>query len=227
VKEHGRLPEEEETLTVVVADDDPLARRMIRDVLGEVGLRVVAEAFDGQEAVELVRLHRPDVALLDVMMPKLDGVAATRAIIADNPEQVVVLLTHAANDAMGLTGLRAGAAGYLPKDVDLSALPRALVGAVAGQAAISRELAMRLIEQLRDLPPRGHGLRPVESALTAREWQVLDLLCERRTTAEIADELVLARETVRTYIKSVLRKLDARSRAEAVEIARRIRGLPE
>jgi DNA-binding NarL/FixJ family response regulator len=214
-------------ITAVVADDDALARHMIKGVLEEVGIGVVAEALDGNQAVELVRTHRPDVALLDVMMPKLDGIAATREIVAENPDQIVVLLTHAANDAMGVMGLRAGAAGYLGKDVDLSALPRALEGALAGQAAISRELAMRLIEHLRQVPAGGHGLRPVQSDLTAREWQVLDLLCADRTTTEIAGALVLSQETVRSYIKTILRKLSVSSRAEAIVIAKRIRGLPE
>ncbi len=210
-----------------MADDDALARRMIRGILEQVCIRVVAEALDGPQAVELVRTHRPDVALLDVMMPKLDGIAATREIIAENPSQIVVLLTHAATDAMGIMGLRAGASGYLAKDVDLNALPRALEGALVGQAAISRELSMRLIEHLRQVPAGGHGLRPVQSSLTAREWQVLDLLCDELTTKEIADALVLTQETVRSYIKAILRKLSVSSRREAIAVARRIRGLPE
>jgi two-component system, NarL family, response regulator LiaR len=199
---------------------------MIRGVLEKAGICVIAEALDGRQAVDLVLSHQPDVALLDVMMPNLDGVAATREIVAENPDQLVILLTHAANDATGLMALRSGAVGYLAKDVDLSALPRALEAALAGQAAISRDLAMRLIEQWRKVPLGGAGLRPVAGDLTAREWQVLDLLCERRSTNEIAEALVLSQETVRTYIKTILRKLNVGSRAEAVTLALRMRGLP-
>jgi NarL family two-component system response regulator LiaR len=210
-------------LRAVVADDDALARRMVRDVLERAGISVVAEAHDGREAVELVHYHRPDIALLDVIMPQLDGIAATRRIVDDIPDQVVILLTHSDDEDLGLLGLRAGATGYLSKEVDLEALPRALQGALAGEAAISRSMAKRIIEQLRRQPEGGRGLRPVESPLTSREWQVLDLLCDHRTTEQIAEALVLSQETVRTHVKRILRKLGVRSRQEAVEVADRLR----
>jgi two-component system, NarL family, response regulator LiaR len=213
-------------LTAVVADDDPYARMVLRSVLERAGIRVVAEARDGAAAVEIVRVHQPDILLMDVLMPAMDGIAATRAIVDERPDQIVILLTHADSDDLGVMGLRAGATGYLAKDVDLEVLPRALEGALAGEAVISRSLTMRVVEQLRRVPSGGRGLRPIESTLTAREWQVLDLLCEQRSTAEIADALVLTRETVRTYIKTILRKLGVRSRAEAVAAALRMRGLP-
>jgi DNA-binding NarL/FixJ family response regulator len=218
-------PGREWPLRAVIADDDALARRMVRDVLERAGIKVVAEAHDGHEAVELVRYHAPDIVLLDVIMPQLDGIGATRRIVSDRPEQIVILLTHADDEDLGVLGLRAGAIGYLSKDVDLAALPRALEGAVAGEAVISRSMAKRVIEQLRELPEGGRGMRPVRSPLTSREWQVLDLLCEHRTTEQIADALVLSPETVRTHVKSILRKLDVRSRQEAVTIANRLRGL--
>jgi two-component system, NarL family, response regulator LiaR len=212
--------------TAIVADDDAFARRVIREVLERAGIRVVEEVNDGRRAVESARTHRPDILLMDVLMPGMDGIAATRKIVEERPEQLVVLLTHAANDDLGMMGLRAGAAGFLAKDVDLAALPRALTGALAGQAAISRSLAMRIIEQLRHFPAGGRGLRPVASPLTAREWEVLDLLCEHRSTREIAEALVLSPETVRTYVKTILRKLGVRSRSEAVAEALRLRGRP-
>jgi DNA-binding NarL/FixJ family response regulator len=209
-----------------VADDDALARRMVKDVLQRAGISVIAEAHDGLEALELVRYHRPDIVLLDVIMPHLDGIAATRRIVADAPDQLVILLTHSSDQDLGILGLRAGAVGYLSKDVDLEALPRALEGALAGEAVISRGMAMRVIEHLRGSPEGGRGMRPIQSSLTSREWQVLDLLCERRNTEQIADALVLSQETVRTHVKSILRKLDVRSRAEAVAAANRLRGMP-
>jgi len=209
-----------------VADDDALARRMVKDVLQRAGISVIAEAHDGQEALELVRYHRPDIALLDVIMPRLDGITATRRIVAEAPDQLVILLTHSDDQDLGVSGLRAGAVGYLSKDVDPEALPQALEGALAGEAVISRSMALRLIEHLRASPENGRGMRPVRSSLTSREWQVLDLISEQRTTEQIADELVVSMETVRTHVKSILRKLGVRSRAEAVAAVNRLRGTP-
>jgi NarL family two-component system response regulator LiaR len=215
----------EERLTAVIADDDPLARRLVRDVLNGAGIVVTAEAQDGRQAVERTLEHRPDVVLMDVIMPQLDGIAATRRIIERRPEQVIVLLTRAGDEDLALLGLRAGAAGYLEKDMELDSLPRVLRGAAAGEAAISRTMTKQLIDHLRSVPDEGRALRPVRSRLTAREWEVLDLLCDGRATAEIADDLVLAQETVRSHVKNILRKLDVSSRREAVELTQRLRGL--
>jgi two-component system, NarL family, response regulator LiaR len=121
-------------------------------------------------------------------------------------------------------GLRAGAVGYLSKNLDVDVLPQALDGALKGEAAISRRLSMKLIEQLRRVPEASTGMRPVKSPLTAREWEVVDLLYEGRTTDEIADALVLSTETVRSHIKNLMRKLGARTRGEAVELAHQARG---
>jgi two-component system, NarL family, response regulator LiaR len=125
---------------------------------------------------------------------------------------------------MGFVGLRAGACGFLSKDLDVEVLPNALAGAVGGEAVISRQLSMQLIEQFRRAPEATTGMRPVKSPLTAREWEVVDLLCEGRSTDEIADTLVLSNETVRSHVKNLMRKLGARSRAEAVALAQRMRG---
>jgi NarL family two-component system response regulator LiaR len=217
--------DEHEPWRAVVADDDALARRTIDELLRRAGIIVVAEANDGREAVELVRFHEPDLVLMDIVMPDLDGIAATRRILDERPDQVVILLTSAGSDDLGVLGLRLGAAGYLRKDMDLDALPRAIVGALKGEAAISRTMARTLIEQLRRLPAPGEGFRPVHSPLTTREWEVLDLICEGRSTDEIADVFVVSSETVRSHIKSILRKLGVRSRQEATAAARRMRGL--
>jgi DNA-binding NarL/FixJ family response regulator len=140
------------------------------------------------------------------------------------PRQLIVMLTSADEDEMGFVGLRAGAVGYLSKDVDVDVLPQALEGARDGQAAISRRLSMQVIEELRRTPEPTRGMRPVKSPLTPREWEVIDMLYEGRTTDEIADSLVLSTETVRSHIKNLMRKLGARSRHEAVEMAHRMRG---
>jgi DNA-binding NarL/FixJ family response regulator len=215
---------EREPLRVIVADDDPLARRMIKESLRRSGIIVVAEAHNGRQALELALFYQPDVVLMDVVMPELDGISATRQIIKQMPEQLVVLLTSADENEMGFVGLRAGAVGFLSKDLDVDVLPNALAGAVGGEAVISRRLSLRLIEQMRRAPEASTGMRPVKSPLTAREWEVVDLLYEGRTTDQIADSLVLSTETVRSHIKNLMRKLGARTRTEAVELAQRMRG---
>jgi NarL family two-component system response regulator LiaR len=211
-------------LRAIIADDDPLARATIRDALRRAGVVVVAEAHNGREAFELCLHYRPDVVLMDVVMPEWDGIAATRRIVREMPDQVVVMLTSADDDEMGLVGLRAGAVGFLTKEVDTEALPRALQGAYDGESVMSRTLGKRLIERLRSVPETATGMRPVKSPLTPREWEVIDLLYDGKSTAEIAEALVLSSETVRTHVKHILRKLDARSREEAVATAQAMRG---
>jgi DNA-binding NarL/FixJ family response regulator len=186
---------------------------------------VVAEAPNGRDAVELALFYRPDVVVMDYMMPELDGIAATRLIYEKAPEVRVVMLTGANDEALGLRGLRAGAVGFLSKDIELSSLPRALRRAVDGEAAISRRLAMQLVQHLRSAPSVGTGLRPVRSSLTDREWEVLDLLSGGASTEDIARRLVLSTETVRSHLKNLYRKLDVRTRAEAAEAAVRLREL--
>jgi NarL family two-component system response regulator LiaR len=213
----------EQPLRVVVADDDPFARRLIKGALVGAGMSVVGEAANGREAVELGLYLRPDVIVMDVVMPSLDGILATRKIVKANPEQLVVVLTGAGEEEFGLLALRAGAVGFLSKDVDIGALPRALIGARAGEGAISREMTRRLIASFRETPDGAPGLRPIRSALTAREWEVLELLESGSSTDGVADTLVLSYETVRSHVKNILRKLEVHSRAEAVAAARKLR----
>jgi two-component system, NarL family, response regulator LiaR len=217
--------DDEVMLRTIVADDDPLVRRLIRDTLQRADVTVIAEASTGREAVELALFYRPDVVVMDYMMPEMDGIEATRRIYEHDPSIRVVLLTGAGDDELGLRGLRAGAAGYLSKEVELDSLPRALRGALEGEAAISRRLAMQLVERLRAAPSGGAGLRPVRSRLTDREWEVLDLLSSGATTDEIARGLVLSPETVRSHLKNLYRKLEVNSREDAVRAASRLRSL--
>jgi two-component system, NarL family, response regulator LiaR len=215
-----------ETLRAVIADDDPFARRVIKDALQKAGVLVIAEARNGRQAVELTLFYRPDVVVMDVVMPEMDGIVATRQIRKASPEQLVIVLTGAGEDdqELGIQALRAGASGFLSKDLEIDALPRALEGVRAGEAAISRKMTRTLVDRLRDTPHGASGMRPVKSPLTAREWEVIDLLKASRTTDQIADELVLSTETVRSHVKNILRKLDVRSREEAVIAADRMRG---
>jgi two-component system, NarL family, response regulator LiaR len=219
---------ETQSLRAVIADDDPFARRVIKDVLQKAGVIIIAEARNGRQAVELTLYYRPDVVVMDVVMPELDGIIATRQIRKEIPDQLVIVLTGAGEEdqELGLQALRSGASGYLSKDLDIDALPRALEGARAGEAAISRKMTRMLIDRLRDTPSGSSGMRPVKSPLTAREWEVIDLLKASKSTDQIADELVLSTETVRSHVKNILRKLDVRSREDAVIAADRMRSAP-
>jgi two-component system, NarL family, response regulator LiaR len=208
-------------LSVIVADDDPFARRAVVDALRSGGIPVIAEAHDGEEAIRLCLELRPDVLLMDVVMPRTNGIAATGQILEELPDQVIVLITSSDDDDLGMLGLRAGAAGFVTKDFPLEAIPRALYGARAGEAVFSRRFGMKLVEHLRRTwHPR--EIRAARGPLTPREWEVMNLIVERRTTDEIAETLALSSETVRSHVKHILRKLDVRSREEAIEIAQRI-----
>lgn len=211
-------------LRTIVADDDALARRLIRHTLQQADITVVAEATVGREAVELAIFYCPDVVVMDHMMPGMDGIEATRRLHAHDPSIRVLVLTEAHDEELGLRALRAGAVGFLSKEIDLDALPRVLRSARDGEAAISRQFAMTLVEHYRASSIGGEGLRPVRSCLTAREWEVLDLLTTGLTADQIADTLVLSTETVHSHIKNLYRKLDVHSRQDAVREASRLRG---
>jgi DNA-binding NarL/FixJ family response regulator len=207
-------------MRTLVADRDPLARRLVRDTLRRAGLTVVGEARAEREVIELTRHYRPEAVVIAHAPPDLDAVRTAPALAT---HALVLVLTPAADDELALLALRAGAAGCLAKDIDLAALPRALQAMHRGEPAIPRRLATALVERYRALPTDGSGLRPVRSPLTDREWEVLDLLAGGATTVEISDELVLSYETVRSHLKSVYRKLDVSSREQAAQAARRLR----
>ena len=212
----------EAPLRVIIADDDPLARRMIKGALQGAGMTVVAEAKDGHEAVELGLHYRPDIVLMDIVMPGLDGILATRQLLKTNPDQRVVALTGGDEGELGMLALRAGAVGFLSKDVDIDALPRALQGARDGEAAVSRDMTRRLIERFRGTNGSS-GLRPINSPLTTREWEVIDLFKSDRSADDVAEVLVLSPATVRSHLKNIMRKLDVHSRADAIAASEQLR----
>jgi len=217
------MPARDVPLRVILADDDAMSRRLLRDALQDAGITVIATAANGREAVELTLHYRPDVVVMDLVMPGMGGLEATRALLEARPETRVLVLSSSEDDELGMLSIRSGAIGFLPKSVALEAVPRAIASAARGEAVLSRRLTLHLIEAMRRVSTDGAGVRPVKSPLTPREWEVLDLLCADQSTEEIADTLVLSPETVRSHIKSILRKLGVRSRRDAVAVAREIR----
>jgi two-component system nitrate/nitrite response regulator NarL len=208
---------------VVVVDDDMQLRGALRAALQDRGLTVIAEADNGRDAIALATHFRPDVVIMDIVMANVDGLSATRAIAERAPSVRIMLLTASDDVDLGMVGLRAGAAGHQVKGVPVATIVDGVVRMAAGEPVVGPQLTWRLIESLRALPVGGQGVRPVRSKLTPREWEVLDLLCAGHSVDQIADELVLARDTVRTHVKRVLRKLGAHSQAEAISIANGIR----
>jgi two-component system, NarL family, response regulator LiaR len=212
-------------LAVAIVDSDPLARRAIRTRLAaEDDLVVVAEASDGSTGIEVVRDRRPEMVLIALSLPDRSGSEAMREMLTISPQTRVIMLTVDLDEDAQMHALRMGAAGCLPKSTDLEILPRVLRGVQAGEAAVTRVLATRVLEQVRMLDRGGlDRFRPVRSSLTQREWEVLDLLVEGTTTDEIARQLEVSLATVRSHVKHVLGKLGMHSRDEAVRYVKRLR----
>ncbi len=213
-----RRPPGSGRVRVVVAHRDPAVRRAVRDALAApADLVVAADAASAVEAVELARHYRPEAVLVEIGLPGRTG-AGGLAQVARGGDWATLALASATDDAdAALAALGRGADGVVGPD--LAPLARALrTVVVGGGAAITPAVAKRLVERLR-AGEAAQGLRPVRSALTTREWEVLDLLCAGRSTREIAAALHLQGVTVYGYVKSVLRKLGVHTRAEAVVIA--------
>lgn len=208
-----------ESYRVLVADDHPPTRAGVRAALERDGFVVCAEAGDARSAIETARRERPDVCLLDIHMPG-DGIHAAETISRELPDAAVVMLTVSRTDADLFNALRAGASGYLLKDIDPIRLPLALRGVLEGEAALPRRLVALLIEEFRERKRRRRiplvGRRGVE--LTDREWEVLDLMKQGLSTEDIATRLFISPVTVRTHVSSVLRKLHVSTREAAVAL---------
>jgi two-component system, NarL family, response regulator LiaR len=157
------------------------------------------------------------------VLPELDGPTTIRRIISATPLVRVVVLTAAKDAQAGITALKAGASGYVTKDVELNTLPRIIAAVANGEAAVSRAFVSVLIDRLRSAPEGNAGLRPVRSRLTPREWEVLDLLCAGYSLEDVTDALVVSPETVRSHLQRAMRKLGVHSRDAAVEAVRELR----
>ena len=205
--------------TIVIADDHPLTRSALSALLGGNGFTVVGEAGDGREAVERAAELQPDLVLLDLTMPELDGLGALPLIREAAPRCEVVVLTASESEDNLLGAIRAGAAGYLLKSEPPDRIVSFLRGVARGEAALSGAVARKLLEEVREGEHRETGV-PDEIAelLTARELEVLLLLDQRLGTDEIAKRLFISEHTVRSHVKSLLAKLRVSSRREAVDV---------
>jgi DNA-binding NarL/FixJ family response regulator len=204
---------------VVVADDHVPTRAGIRTALEGGGFEVVGEAADAGTTVHLVARERPDICVIDVHMPG-DGIAAAAEIRSLVPETRIVMLTASRNDADLFEAIKAGASGYLLKDLDPHELPAALQGMLNGEPALPGELVARLMDEFRRRSRRGWIplVRRPGRELTRREWEVLELLRDEATTAEIAERLAISPTTVRRHVGSILHKLEVPDREAAVRL---------
>jgi DNA-binding NarL/FixJ family response regulator len=204
--------------TIVIVDDHPLTREALSSLLGAHGFEVIGCASEGAEAIQEVGRLQPDLVLLDLSMPGLDGLAALPRLREAAPECEVVVLTASGTEENLLQAIRAGAAGYLLKTEPPERIASFLDGVANGEAALSGVVARRLLDQVRSGNGRGSGVPDaIATTLSAREVEVLLLLDEHLGTDEIAKRLFISEHTVRSHVKSLLRKLGVSSRREALE----------
>ena len=203
---------------ILIVDDHPITRAALSSLLEGHGFTVAGEAADGEEAIELARRLLPDLVLLDLSMPGLDGLQALPRIREAAPDTEVVVLTASGTEENLLSAIRGGAAGYLLKSEPPGRIVEFLRGAANGEAALSGSVARRLLDQVRTGSRRGGGVPDhVAKRLSAREVEVLLLLDEHLSTDDIARRLYISEHTVRSHVKSLLRKLGVSSRREALE----------
>ena len=207
------------TTTVVIADDDPLMRAGLVAVLeSDEEIEVIGQASTGREAVALTRRREPDVVLMDVQMPDLDGIAATRELTGASPAARILILTTFEEDEYIFGGLRAGASGFLLKRTRPEELIHAVHTVAAGESLLSPSVTRRVIDRMARQPGPDTSAAGVDE-LTPREREVLELLAGGLANAEIAAELVIEESTVKTHVKRVLMKLGLRDRVQAVIFA--------
>ena len=209
----------ENTVTVVVADDQSAVREGLVLLLGTVpGIAVIGEAEDGEAAVEAVAAKNPQVVLMDLNMPRIDGVEATRRVRASHPQTQVVVLTTYSDDESIIGALRAGALGYLTKDATRAEIGRAVLAAAAGQAVLDPEVQRRLLSAAVRAPAAAAS-GPDEDDLTPREAEVLRLIAAGKSNREIARALFVSEATVKTHVNRIFAKTGSRDRSQATRYA--------
>lgn len=205
---------------VLLVDDDDLMRAGLKAVLStDAGIEVVAEAGDGRSAVVAARRHGPDVVLMDVRMPDLDGIAATREVVAVSPEIKVAILTTFEQDDYIFGALNAGASGFLLKRTKPEELIAAIHTLAAGDSLLSPSVTRRVIERMTEQPVPDSSAKELLERLTPREREVLELISGGLSNAEIAATFVIEESTVKTHVKRILMKLRLRDRVQAVIFA--------
>jgi two-component system, NarL family, response regulator LiaR len=207
---------------LVVVDPDPLARSALADMLREDPKVVVAaQAANAVEAAELVAYYHPDVVLIEASMAAAGNFALLHAFKRSDADVGIVMLANAHDPDVVIEALRLGVAGIVTKSAAPACLLRALHVVHGGEVVLPPAPASTVVARLRQLPPAGRGYRPIRSPLTNREWEVLDMLMSGASTHDIAEELVLAEDTIYSHVKAIMRKLGAHTRAEAITAARR------
>ena len=201
-------------IRVLLADDHRMLREGLRRSLTEEGFEIVGEAENGEQAVRMVAELEPDVVLMDVSMPEMDGVEATRLIGGSVTNTLVIMLTMHADQEVLADAIRAGASGYLVKDCSTEEIAEAIRTALQGDTALSPQLAATMLDEVRrlDVPDTSEEDR----VITKREEEVLQLIADGCSTPEVAEQLYISQKTVKNHLASIYQKLDARDRTQAV-----------
>jgi DNA-binding NarL/FixJ family response regulator len=214
----GRSGGGDESIRVMVVDDHPLVRSAVRQALDVRGIAVVAEAASAEDALLLAPTVRPDVILIDIGLPGMDGIQLVRELHPRLPDACLIMLTVSGADKDVETAMAHGAAGYLMKDIAPAALLQSVRGVLAGELAMGRGMSARLVNRLIAQRGRGAVADDAVAALTEREREVLALLAEGLTDRHIAEALTLSVRTIETHVSNLLHKLHARNRAHAVHL---------
>ncbi len=203
------------TIRVLLVDDQALFREALHILLSvQEGIEVVGEAGDGEEALRMIAHSEPDVVLMDLQMPVLDGVAATRRVLVEHPDVRVIVLTTFDDDEYVFEGLRAGAIGYLLKDAPAQKLVEAIQSAARGETFLQPSIAAKVVAEF-NRQGRRPSPSPLVEPLTSREMDILRLLSEGLNNHEIADQLVITEGTVKNHVTNILGKLGVRDRTQA------------
>ena len=207
-------------IRLMIVDDHQMLREGLRRSMSEIGFDVIGEASDGDEAVTRATAQRPDVILMDVTMPRMDGVEACRQVKDALPDTHIVMLTMHADQSVLADAIRAGASGYLVKDCSTDEIADAVKIAAAGQTALSPQLAATMLDEVRRMEEQERAQE--NRLITKREEEVLQMIADGCSTTEVAEGLYISQKTVKNHLASIYQKLDARDRTQAVLQAERM-----